>query len=264
MDDFGYSAIWNDEHSKWLRVAERHGQLKSYLTRLKKCNEKERQETFAELAAAYVLEEIIGLPIARWAPNGGRGEFLIDLGTKQAFCEVKSPGWEAEIATQAGGKPPQDRLRQPKHISGQAFGFSTHDIIQKVMKKTREKFPNGLLGLLIFADDFRVSLIDDPLDVCLALYRMPLPPPNVDPLQPGYFLDSESSWLTGAVFLDYRLLLASNAIEYRFRCCPNDNAQHVGMVKKSFGCWIEQDFPETASWGRGSLPSHPLLPGSKA
>lgn len=253
-DSFGCSKVWNKAHSQWLQVAKCHGQQENYMTRLRKCNKNERQETFSELAVAYVLEEIVGLKILQWAPNDGRGECMLNLKGVPAFCEVKSPGWEAEIVAEASGKPPLARLQQSKDIPGQAFAYATHSIVRQTIEKARKKFPARLPGLLVFDDDFRVSLIDDPLDVQRVLYRELLPAPNVDSMLPGYFLDPGSKWLMGIVIVNCRHLASSGEIEYRIRCCPNYNSSDVVLLEKAFSRWIEPGFPVTASWGTGPVP----------
>src|SRR2546426_8552291 len=120
-DEYPSCVEWADEHDAWLRFVKKAGGLDHYLPRLKGPKER-RDEAFAEIAVAYFFAVKCGMRVFEWEPlgaSGKRGEFLIGLDRREpVFVEVKSPGWEDEIAKAEGQASP--RLQQPKYVDVEA------------------------------------------------------------------------------------------------------------------------------------------------
>lgn len=171
-DKFPSEELWADEVEKWLQYVEGRSQFGRFLSRLSDLPAK-RDETLAEIKAAYFIEKYAGYPIDNWEPpgtNGKLGEFSFGFDGKQIFCEVKSPGWERAIVESEGANSP--RKNQPKYIPGVEAGlFDNSRYVRGSISKAYPKFAGGMPNLLILADDLRVSLTDDPLGVPKALYE---------------------------------------------------------------------------------------------
>src|SRR5436309_14729885 len=120
-DEFPSCLVWADEHEAWLRFLQDTGGLSHYMPRLKGPRQR-RDEAFAEIAPAFFFAIKTGMPVFEWGPPGAtgkRGEFLMGLDrSKPVSVEVKSPGWEDEIAKAEGQQSP--RLQEPKYVGVEA------------------------------------------------------------------------------------------------------------------------------------------------
>lgn len=190
------SEIRAHEVEKWLEYIKGKNQLERFLPRLKDAPDK-RDETLAEIYAAYFIEKCAGYPITTWEPsgnNGKLGEFSFTFEGNEIFCEVKSPGWEREIVDREGPNSP--RLNLPKYIPREGGSFDNSDYVCDTILKAYPKFPINKPTLLILVDDFKVSLSDDPIDMWKALYK-----PNV-----GCFATSKYCNLGAVAVLDMEKL----------------------------------------------------------
>src|SRR2546426_8396306 len=84
------------------------------------------------------------------------------------FVEVKSPGWESEIANVEGQDSP--RLQQPKYINAEARITGPWLSVRNSVKMAYPKMPNSIPTLLMIADDLTVPLSNWLLNVEIALY----------------------------------------------------------------------------------------------
>lgn len=171
QDDYPAWEEWADEHERWLQFVRARGALDHYLPRFRGPAQR-RDEALAEIAAAYFVETHAGLPIIAWEPRGtGRtkGEFLVGVRPAgQVFVEVKSPGWEAEIArTQGQGSP---RLGQPKYIHAEVRSTAPWASVREAVAKAYPKLPDSMPTLLIIVDDLMVALHSWLRTVEIALY----------------------------------------------------------------------------------------------
>jgi hypothetical protein len=161
-DEYPSCVEWADEHESWLQYLNGQGALDRYLPRLKGLKE-QRDEAFAEIAVAYFLGVKCGLSIVEWEPpgEGGRvGEFIVaDPAGARIFVEVKSPGWEAEIAADEGRASP--RLLKPKYIPNpEARATAPWAAIRHAVRKAYPKLSASMPTLLVANDDLMVSLSD--------------------------------------------------------------------------------------------------------
>lgn len=148
---------WAAECEKLLAFADGDGQLKRFWPRLT-ARKHERDDALAEIRVARFLSDR-GFPILAWevtdvAPQNV--EFEIGLpGGSSAFVEVKSPGWEGELADaerQAG------RTKQDKYMDLEARAADPIGIIRRTVAKARPKFSGSRPSLLVIADDCFVHL----------------------------------------------------------------------------------------------------------
>lgn len=168
-DSFPAWEQWADEVEKWLQFIRDRGELDRFLPRLRN-RARMRDETLSEIAVAYFLETLCGLPINRWEPGGAggkTGDLLVghDSGPN-IFIEVKSPGWEAKVIREhakyhAGevcnskpvvpGLPP--RLKQPKYLNGEGGHLDLVTPVRQAVAKAYPKLPDSMPTLLIIVDD---------------------------------------------------------------------------------------------------------------
>jgi len=90
-DRFPSNQMSRDRVVEWLEYINSKGQFDRFLPRLKDVPAK-REETFAEIKAAYFIEKSAGYPITLWEPpgnNGNLGEFSFMFEGMEIFCEVK-------------------------------------------------------------------------------------------------------------------------------------------------------------------------------
>lgn len=170
-DQFPSNELSRDRVVRWLEYVDSKSQFDGFLPRLKDSPDK-RDECLAEITAAYFIEACAGYPITTWEPagnNGKLGEFSFTFGSKEIFCEVKSPGWEREVVEREGVKSP--RLNQPKYIRGEGGSFDNSLYVRDTVLKAYPKFPIKQPTLLILVDDFKVALSDDPIDMWKALFK---------------------------------------------------------------------------------------------
>jgi hypothetical protein len=232
-DEFPSTEEWATEHEQWLGLIDAHGALGHYLPRLRGPKER-RDETFAEIAAIYFLSARCGHRILRWEPPGAggrRGECLLDVAGQPVFVEVKSPGWEQEIAEAEGQGSP--RLTQPKYIQAEARSTAPWASVRHAVTKAYPQLPATLPTLLVINDDLMVQLPDwGPTTMDIALYT---------PRAPGHlsgYLAEDAPFATprcahlggvGVLAVD----LPGDTVRYRFALFDNPHA--LGAVKLPAG-----------------------------
>ena len=170
-DEFPSNEMSRDRIVEWLEYINSKGQFDRLLPRLKDVPAK-REETFAEIKAAYFIEKYAGYPITVWEPpgnNGKVGEFTFVFEGREIFCEVKSPGWEREVVESEG--PSSPRLKKAKYLLGDHGWVDNSDYIRDTILKAYPKFSINKPTLLILVDDFKVPLNDNPIDMWKALYK---------------------------------------------------------------------------------------------
>ncbi len=231
-DEFPSDELWADEVEKWLQYVEDRNQFDRFLSRLSDLPAK-RDETLAEIKAAYFIEKYAGYSIKNWEPpgnNGTVGEFSFAFESKETFCEVKSPGWERAIVESEGPNSP--RKNQPKYLPGVEAGlFDNSRYVRDSILKAYPKFAGDTLTLLILVDDLKVSLSDDPLGVPKALYAS----------ESGCFVTDQYSSLGAVGVLNVE---NSGRIDYRFCVYHNPMAERaIGLPKEVFS-----NFKQVSGW----------------
>lgn len=216
-DKFPSNELWADEVEKWLQYVDDRSQFDRFLPRLRSLPA-QRDETLAEIKAAYFIEQYAAYPIKNWEPlgnNGTIGEFSFAFGSKETFCEDKSPGWERAVVESEG--PDFPRKKQPKYIPGIKSGrFDNSRYVRDSILKAYPKFPEGAPTLLMLVDDPRVSLTDDPLGVPKALYER----------GNGCFTSSQFSNLGAVAVLNVE---HTGRVEYSF-CVYHNPMAHESVI----------------------------------
>lgn len=228
QDDFPACEEWADEVETWLAFADNAGELGRYLPRLRGPRQ-QRDETLMELAAGHFLQSTCGHPVIGWEPNvvgGTLGEYLITIapGSTPAFVEVKSPGWEQEIAKAEGQTSP--RLRRPKYLHNEVLSTAPWSSVRHAVKKAYPKLPDSMPTLLVVCDDLRVPLNKWLINVDIALYcprGAGTHPPDTYLAEDGCFVDARHERLGAVGILNVELPLG-RGIQYRFSLFDNPRA----------------------------------------
>lgn len=234
-DEFPSCREWADEHETWLRFVSDHSELGRYLPRLRGPKER-RDEAFAEIAVAFFLATRCGVPVLQWEPlgvNRTEGDLLVGMASfPPVFVEVKSPGWEAEVAMAEGHASP--RLQQPKYISGEARATGPWAAVRHAVKKGYPKLPDTTPTLLVIKDDLMVSLLDWGRPVIdIGLYVVKQPGQASGYLaESGPFADNRYERLGAVGLLNVRLV--RSPIEYRLALFENPHALPAVRVPSGF------------------------------
>lgn len=216
-DDFPSTLEWKNEFNKWLLYAQSKGQLSRYVPRLNDSTTR-RDETFAEIFSAYILETHLKYSVIDWERKtvGDRDvDFVIEDNGVDIFCEVKSPGWESELEQKErlGG-----RKDLPKHLSSEGRFVAPWRAVRYAIKKSYNKFLPERKNLLIIKDDLFLSLFDIPGNMDIALYE----DVGVYDQEKGYFVDSQYENIEVVLFLN---CINTGEIKYQIEFKPNNNAK---------------------------------------
>ena len=226
QDDFPASEEWADEVEKWVVFAAAAGELGRYFPRLRGPRQR-RDETLVELAAGYFLQFKCGFPVIGWEPpgvDGKLGEYLIKIGPTSTFVEVKSPGWEDEIAKAEGQGSP--RLQEPKYLRGEVLATAPWASVRHAVKKAYPKLPDSMPTLLVICDDLRVPLNSWPVNVDIALYCPRgggAHPPDSYLAEDGCFVNGQYECLGAVGILNVEVPLGLG-FQYRFSLFENTKA----------------------------------------
>jgi hypothetical protein len=166
--------------------------------------------------------------------GGGHGiEYVVGDGSGQGiFVEVKSPGWEDEIANAEGQGSP--RLLQPKYIHAEARATGPWASVRHAVRKAYPKMPRTMPTLLVVKDDLMVSLHDwGHLIMEISLYA-----PKSGGHTSGYLADDgpfagrDYERLGGMAILTVDL--PAQGMRYRFALFENPYALASVAVPKGF------------------------------
>ncbi|HZK11172.1 MAG TPA: hypothetical protein VFD10_02285 [Atribacterota bacterium] len=211
------------ETNNWLLFIKDKNQLDRYLPRLTRVTKAMREETLAEIASAYVMENLLGYTIVNWEEKTVGDydvDFLIKEETEKIYCEVKSPGWESELTKKELKKGDQGRRGKPKYLSGEIRWFAHWKNIRHVIKKAYPKFLSTSKNLIIVKDDLYVSILDfsTSTPVEIALYEETGQYNN----EMGYFANSEYENVGGILFIDVN---PTSSKKYKVKFFPNENSK---------------------------------------
>jgi hypothetical protein len=154
---------------------------------------------------------------------------LIGLDAKQpVFVEIKSPGWEAEIAEAEGQK--SARLDQPKYMHAEARATAPWQAVRYAVAKAYPKMPDGMATLLVINDDLMVPLPDWGTTIMNVALYTPKQPGHVNGYlaEDGAFVDRRHERL-GAVGV-FKVDLPAEGVRYRFLLFRNAHALRQVML----------------------------------
>jgi hypothetical protein len=238
-DSFPTQAEYADEVEAWLRFADKKQELSRFLPRLQR-NAYQRDRTLAELGVAYFLEVRCSLPIIAWEPLGDagkKGEYLISCAGQALFIEVKTGGWQKDIADAEGRESP--RLKEPKYIQAEARSVGPWQVIRNAVSNAYPKFTNDMQNVLIIWDDYFIPL--NPINASIALYC-----PRSGAYTEGYlaengcFVDRQYERLGAVGILNVKL--SGERITYDFSVYDNSNAiKAVRLDQSAFNGYPRYD-----------------------
>jgi hypothetical protein len=169
-DYYPSSQAWADELELLLQFADSDRQIGNFLPRLNTPRRNQRDEALNELRIAYFLHGS-GFPVVAWEPpgQGGKvGECSIRAPEgSTVFTEVKSPGWESELAQ---AERLAGRTKLPKYIDGDGGPYANWKGMRDCIRRAYGKFTPNEPNLLVIADDFFVNLTVAQLPIDVALY----------------------------------------------------------------------------------------------
>jgi hypothetical protein len=146
------------------------GQFERFQNPISKGRAHQRDEALAELRTAFFFSRN-GFPIVQWDPpgaSGAVGEYLLSANGHPVFTEVKSPGWEAELSEE---ERKAGRTKKPKYVHGDARAVAPWLQTRECIERAYHKFKDDQSNLLVIADDFHVSLVDDVELVQIGLFE---------------------------------------------------------------------------------------------
>lgn len=224
------NGLWAEEIEKWLEYIKNKCWFDKYEPRLTKQNKENFWEALSEISSMYFLEQIHKLSIKQLEPlgrNRKKGDFLLRINGISIFCEVKSPGWEADVVRCEG--PNSHRLKQPKYINAEVRFIDNSVAIRNAVVKAYEKLSDNIPSLLIINSDLwwggwgdEIKVNKMPLFIDRALYYEPLKPPYTDLRPKGCFMTKEYERLSAVLFLD--ITVSGNKIKYDKTLALNNNA----------------------------------------
>lgn len=220
-DDFPSCLEWKLEINKRLEFIKNKGVPNRFLKRLN-AKKTERDEAFSEILAAYILEEKLNYKIIEWDRNtiGKRDvDFIIMAGLQEIYCEVKSPGWEAELnqAEKMSG-----RKSQPKYIDAEVRSLGLWANIQYAIIKAYPKFLPDKKNLVITCHDLFLGLLEDDLNTNIALYSNGSRYNSViKKEQKGCFSDNAFENIGGVLIIEDTLYSGDKEVTYKYKFFPN-------------------------------------------
>lgn len=220
LASIAWDDAWKHEHELWLEFLKQQGQLDRYYRRICKSNQAKALEAINEVKAAYFLNNLCRCRICEWEPSGqgnAIGEFSLQFGASKVFCEVKSPGWEREVVSNEGLYAL--RLKQPKHIPGEAGSYENTEDLREALTRAYRQFPDGQCCLLIITSDLQVSPLTDFLveDAPLSVHRAFFDRFNG---KEGCFTNGFFERCSGLLVLDVKYLCEGMTYRYHFSTNP--------------------------------------------
>ena len=214
-DYYPSSQAWADELELLLQFATSHRQIENFLPRLNTPRKNQRDEALNELRIAFFLHRR-GFPVVAWEPLGQGakiGEYSIRAPEgRTVFTEVKSPGWESELAQ---AERLAGRKNMPKYIDGEGRPFANWKSMRDCIKRAYGKFTPNEPNLLVIADDFFVNLTVARLPIDIALYDTHTGYGG----EAGYFMSAAYQNIGGVVVFAATVERAS--VGYRFQVFEN-------------------------------------------
>jgi len=219
-DDFPSCDEWKNEYNNWLLFIQNKNQLKRYLPRLND-SKTMRDETFAEISSAYLMEVKLKYPVIRWEEKtvGDRDvDFVIRAGSNEIYSEVKSPGWESELTQE---ERLSGRKDLPKYRNAEVRSVAPWQNIRYALKKSYPKFLPNCKNLLILKDDLFMGILDWPrniINIDIALFEDIGTYDN----ERGYFVNNVFENIGGILIWGCRL---TTRIKYRWKFIANKNSK---------------------------------------
>ena len=221
QDDFPSCIEWKVEINKRLEFIKNKNERNRFLKRLNS-TKTQRDEALAEILAAYILEEKLNYKIIEWERTtiGARNvDFIIMADFQEIYCEVKSPGWEAELNQT---EKMSGRKFQPKYIDAEARSLGPWANIQYAIIKAYPKFLSDKMNMVIMCHDLYIGLLEDDLNTNISLYS------NyshfnsiIKKEQKGCFSDNTFENIGGLLIIEDYLFSQDSEVTYKYKFFPN-------------------------------------------
>ena len=205
-------------------MAKAHNQWAYFFANLNKVDAKQRDETLAELASAYFIENFTGASLNIWWPigrNGTPADYEFTIFGLSVFCEVKSPGWEAAIVREEGKSA--SRLKLPKYLNAEFRPVDNSFDLRCCLEKAYPNLPQDRPTMIMVVDDLFFPLRYDDLAIDRVLH---------DPARNGCFTSKEFERLGGVGF--FNVMCQGGNIQYYFNLFVNDNALPAVQLPDNF------------------------------
>lgn len=230
-DDFPAFPEWKLEINKRLEFIKNKGMLNRFLKRLN-AKKTERDEALSEILVAYVIEEKLNYKIIEWDRNtiGKRDvDFVIISGSQEIYCEVKSPGWEAELSHT---EKMSGRKHQPKYIDAEARSLGSWENIQYAIIKAYPKFLSDENNMVILCPDLFLDLLEDNLNTNIALYSNDKRHNSIiKKEQKGFFSDNTFENIGGLLIIENYLYSGNKEVTYKYKFFPNNYSLNPISIK---------------------------------
>lgn len=221
QDDFPSSMEWKIEINKKLEFIKSKNELNRFLKRLN-ATKTQRDEALAEILAAYMLEEKLNYKIIDWERTtlGSRNvDFVIMADFQEIYCEVKSPGWEAELNQT---EKMSVRKSQPKYIDAEVRSLGPWANIQYAIIKAYPKFLSDKKNMIVMCHDLFMDILNDDLNTNLSLYSNDMRFNSIiKGEQKGCFSDNTFENVGGLLIIEDYLFCKDNKITYKYKFFPN-------------------------------------------
>ncbi|MHB8276456.1 MAG: hypothetical protein ACYDIA_02225 [Candidatus Humimicrobiaceae bacterium] len=221
-DDFPAFLEWKLEINKRLEFIKNKNELNRFLKRLN-ATKTQRDEALSEILAAYILEEKLNYKIIEWERNtiGKRDvDFVIMADFQEIYCEVKSPGWEAELNQT---EKTSGRKLQPKYINAEVRSLGPWENIQYSIIKAYPKFLTDKNNMVIMCHDLFLGLLEDDLNTNIALYSKDNRYNSIiKKEQKGCFSNNTFENIGGLLIIEDNLYSGNKEVTYKYKFFPNN------------------------------------------
>ena len=233
QDAFPSCKEWKQEINERLEFIKRKNELDRFLPRLNSTRT-QRDEALAEILAAYVLEEKLNYKIIEWEKPtiGGKNvDLLILIGSEEIYCEVKSPGWEAELNQE---ERMSGRKSKPKYINAEARSVAPWQNIQYSLIKAYGKFLPNKKNMVILCHDLFVGLLilPDDLNIKISLYSdTPHYNSIIEKDEKGCFSNNTYENVGGLLLIEDYLFCKDKEVTYKYKFFPNEYSKNPFYIQ---------------------------------
>ena len=220
-DDFPSCMEWKFEINKRLEFIKNRNELNRFLKRLNS-TKTQRDEALAEILAAYILEEKLNYKIIEWEKTtiGTKNvDLVITADFQEIYCEVKSPGWEAELSQT---EKMLGRKSQPKYIDAEVRFLGPWANVQYAIVKAYPKFLSDKKNMVVMCHDLFLGLLEDDLNTNVSLYSNERRFNSIiKKEQKGCFSDNTFENVGGLLIIEDCLFSQDSEVTYKCKFFPN-------------------------------------------
>jgi hypothetical protein len=230
-----FNPKWIPGINKWLEFINKKNELLRFKPRL---NSKKPQifDALAEIQAAYVIENNTEYKVVEFEKKTVKDkdvDFLISNNKTEIYCEVKSPGWEAELTQK---ERLEGRTKKPKYINAEARWVESWKNIQYAIIKAYDKFLPAKHNMIILCPDLFNGLLEFPndLNVNNSLYGKKFQFNSLtDTKQKGCFADNTYENIGGLLIVEHYFYCEDDKVTCKSKYFRNAYAKKPFLFKVS-------------------------------